>query len=103
MRVTSDLEYIKPLEIGKTRVYIRTNFERIVKDGITLTEYDEEQIPKDDFIARLQNENNSLKEEVTLLQEVTFDAMVASEETKAELLNLQEIVFDLIVNREGAV
>ncbi|SFN14117.1 hypothetical protein SAMN05421832_11658 [Psychrobacillus psychrodurans] len=92
-----------PIEVGKTTVFIRTNITRVETEEFSGWEYDEEQVPVTDFIARLQNEKDVLQEEVYVLQEVTFDAVTESESTKAELLVLQELVFDLIVSQEGTV
>lgn len=102
-KVRATQEFVEPVEVGKTTVYVRTNIKRIETDEFTGWEYDEEQFEVTAFIAKLQNEKDALKEEVFLLQEVTFDAVSESENTKAELLTLQEIVFDLIVSQEGAV
>ena len=102
-KVRATQVFVEPVEVGKTTVYVRTNITRVETEEFTGWEYDEEQFEVTDFIAKLQNEKDALKEEVFLLQEVTFDAVSESENTKAELLTLQELVFDLIVSQEGAV
>lgn len=57
----------EPLLIGKTHVYIRSNFERIdTEDGTHLFEYDEEIIPIEEYLKR---------EEINNLQDVLDTVM----------------------------
>lgn len=52
---------VEPVEIGKTTVYVRYNIKYVETEEFTGWEYDEVQLTKDEFIAQLQKENDSIK------------------------------------------
>lgn len=78
MIVRSSAEDIKEVEIGYDTVYLRDNIIFIEVDGFVGWEYNEIQMSKDDFIARLQYENEASR--------------IEQAETSTTLLELMEVV-----------
>ena len=64
MLVRGTMETVPEIEVSVDTVYIRTNVIRIEEDKFTGWEYDEVQISKDDYIAQIAQEKNTLQEAV---------------------------------------
>lgn len=69
---------VEPVEVGKTTVYVRSNIKRIETEDFTGWEYDEQQIPVNNFIANLQQESEILK--------------IGQAQTSTTILELMEVV-----------
>lgn len=66
---------VPPIEIGVTTVYIRTNIQRVDDADFIGWEYDEEQLTKDDFIFRMQQDNEQIKQSLAENSTVLLEFM----------------------------
>lgn len=61
--VQGDLEQAQPLIIGLTTVYVHSNItQKTNEDGLTYYEYEETQYTKDEYITKIANENEMIKD-----------------------------------------
>lgn len=88
MKVRGTQETVEPVEVAKTTVYVRTNIKRIDTTEFNGWEYDEEQIPVNEFIAGLQKSNTALQKNNIELQ---------------KRLELSESAIDFIIMNGGVL
>jgi len=70
MKVYGSQEIVEPIKILGEKVLIRTNIERIIKEDADLWQYDEEQISKNEYIAKLEEANITSMLAITELYEM---------------------------------
>lgn len=66
--VQGSQEIVQETEFNSDTVYVRTNILRVENENFTGWEYDEIQYTKDEYIAKVSNEKDALKEEVKTIQ-----------------------------------
>lgn len=92
MRVRGSQKEVPKIEVNVDTVYIRTNVQEVNEDGLKSWEYDEEQIPKDEFIKKIQLEKDEqvleLKQEQVVLNRLTADNSTAQQELLELLIEM---------------
>lgn len=91
-KVRGTQDFLEPIEVGKTTVYIRSNVKRIETEEFTGWEYYEEQIPVNEFIASLQNENELMKVKTKSLDAENELLKIQDEELNMAVIDIYEIV-----------
>lgn len=64
-KVRGTQENVSTMEIGKTTIFMRKNIKRIESEEFSGWEYDEVQMSKDEFIAYLQSESESVRADMS--------------------------------------
>lgn len=68
---------VEEIEISQTTVYLRKNIKRVESELFTGYEYEEKQLPKDEFIGNLIQENKEVNARVGLT-ESAIDFLIMS-------------------------
>lgn len=97
-----------PVEVNVDTVYVRQNIRRIEEDRFIGWEYEEEQIDKNEYIARISKENTlntskiqTLTEENLSLMEASMDLYIENQRLHEEDLSNKEAILDIYMLTTG--